>query len=75
MDGVFVDLVRIAVRSKRILEIVRGSRTFAILALKKDRTRNLNLSSSVCNITSVKLTLGSIVPVISSMVSIYTGCG
>lgn len=45
--------------------------TFAILALKKLRTRNLNRSSSVCTTTRVKLALGSMVPVSSSMVSIY----
>lgn len=49
-----------------------GRRTFAILARKKERTRNLNRSSSVCRMTSVKFDFGSIVPVISSMVSIYT---
>ena len=46
--------------------------TFAILARKKERTRNLILSNSVCNITSVKFDLGSCVPVMSSIVSIYT---
>ena len=47
----------------------------AILALKNERTRNLNRSSSVCSTTSAKLDFGSSVPVISSIVSIYTGRG
>lgn len=46
-------------------------RTLAIRVRKYDRTRNLKRSSSVCNMTSVKLDLGSMVPVISSIVSIY----
>ena len=49
--------------------------TLAILVLKNERTRNLNLSSSVCNMTRVKFDFGSMVPVISSIVSIYTSCG
>ena len=52
-----------------------GSNTFAIRARRKLRTRNLNLSSSVWRTTSVKLDFGSMVPVISSIVSIYTEKG
>lgn len=46
-------------------------RTFAIRALRKERMRNLNRSSSVCNMTRVKLDFGSRVPVMSSILSIY----
>ena len=46
-------------------------RTFAILARRKERMRNLNLSSSVCVIMRLKFAEGSIVPVMSSTVSIY----
>lgn len=53
----------------------RRNYTFDILALKKERTRNLNRSSSVCRMTRVKLDLGSAVPVMSSIVSIYGWCG
>lgn len=45
--------------------------TFAILARRKERMRNLNLSSSVCVIMRLKFAEGSIVPVMSSTVSIY----
>lgn len=45
--------------------------TLAIRARSKERTRNLNRSSSVWMITSLKLALGSMVPVRSSIVSIY----
>lgn len=46
--------------------------TFAILARKRERTRNLNLSSSVCMMTSLKLADGSAVAFIFSMASILT---
>lgn len=45
--------------------------TFAILARRNDRMRNLNLSSSVCVMMRLKFADGSIVPVMSSTVSIY----
>lgn len=48
--------------------------TFAIRARRKERMRNLNLSSSVCKMTRVKFDLGSIVPIMSSIVSIYASC-
>jgi hypothetical protein len=44
--------------------------TFAILALSRERTRNLNLSSSVCTMTSLKFAEGSAVAFIVSMASI-----
>jgi len=47
--------------------------TFAILARRYERSRNLNRSSSVCITTSVKFDDGSIVPVISSTREIYCG--
>lgn len=45
--------------------------TFAILARRKDRIRNLNRSSSVWIMMRLKFADGSIVPVMSSTVSIY----
>lgn len=45
-------------------------RAFAILARRNDRIRNLNLSSSVCVMMRLKFADGSIVPVMSSTVSI-----
>ena len=58
------------------MEGIRGQmrmkrRTFAILARKKDRIRNLNRSSSVCMMMRLKFADGSMVPVMSSTVSIY----
>lgn len=44
--------------------------TFAILARRKERMRNLNLSSSVCVMMRLKFADGSMVPVMSSTVSI-----
>jgi hypothetical protein len=44
--------------------------TFAILALSRERMRNLNLSSSVCTMTSLKFAEGSAVAFIVSMDSI-----
>lgn len=49
----------------------KSGSTFASRALRNDRTRNLNLSSSVCRIMSLKLVFGSIEPVCSSIISIY----
>ena len=49
--------------------------TLAILALKNERSRNLNLSNSVCRTTRVKLAWGDMVPVVSSIVDICTGRG
>jgi hypothetical protein len=49
----------------------REEHTFPILARRKDRMRNLNLSSSVCMMMRLKFAEGSMVPVMSSTVSIY----
>lgn len=50
--------------------------TLDILALRYERSKNFTLSNSVCSTTSVKLAAGSIVPVLSSIVSICAGaCG
>lgn len=46
--------------------------TFAIRVRKNDRTRNLNLSSSVWMMMSRKFVLGSTLPTCSSTTSIYT---
>ena len=46
-------------------------RTLAILARKNERIKNLNLSSSVCMMMRLKFADGSMVPVMSSTVSIY----
>jgi hypothetical protein len=45
--------------------------TFFILALRKLRTKNLNRSSSVCMMMSLKFVLGSMLPVWSSTSSIW----
>lgn len=52
------------------MEEMEGS-TFDILARRKERRRNLNRSSSVWVIMRLKFAEGSIVPVMSSTVSIY----
>jgi hypothetical protein len=46
--------------------------TFAIRALRSERTRNLNLSNSVCIMTSLKFAEGSAVAFIVSMASILS---
>jgi hypothetical protein len=51
-------------------EGVEGMDTFFILARKKLRTRNLNLSSSVWMTMSLKFAFGSMLPVWSSTSSI-----
>jgi hypothetical protein len=45
--------------------------TFAMRARNRDRTRNLNLSSSVWTMTSLKFAVGSAVAFMSSMTSIW----
>jgi hypothetical protein len=52
------------------VEGVEGMDTFFILARKKLRTRNLNLSSSVWMTMSLKFAFGSMLPVWSSTNSI-----
>ena len=77
VEGVGVDLYgRKIVRKRCFFRRNWGGRveqlgnTFAILARRKDRTRNLNLSSSVWMIMRRKLALGSVLPVCSSTSSI-----
>jgi hypothetical protein len=53
-----------------VFQHLLGERTFFNLALKKLLTRNLNLSSSVCTMISLKLVFGSMLPVCSSTSSI-----
>lgn len=45
--------------------------TFAMRARKRERTRNLNRSSSVCTMTSLKFADGSAVAFIISIASIF----
>jgi hypothetical protein len=49
----------------------RQDHTFFILALRKLRTKNLNRSSSVCMMMSLKFVFGSMLPVWSSTSSIW----
>jgi hypothetical protein len=48
----------------------KNKHTFPILARRKDRMRNLKRSSSVCVMMRLKFAEGSMVPVMSSTVSI-----
>jgi len=76
VEGVGVELVEgngAAVRScgnRRRGSESMDDRTFASLALKNERTRNLKRSSSVCMIMRRKLAFGSVLPVCSSTSSI-----
>ena len=56
-----------ALHTKKPVAMIR---TFAMRALRSERTRNLNLSSSVCTMTSLKFAEGSAVAFMSSMASI-----
>lgn len=56
-----------ALQTSRLVDMIR---TFAIRALRSERTRNLNLSNSVCTMTSLKFAEGSAVAFIVSMASI-----
>lgn len=74
-DGNGVDICQSQDLSARFCRCALILHTLAILVLKNDRTRNLNLSNSVCNMTRVKFDFGSMVPVMSSIVSIYASRG
>lgn len=73
VEGVFVDLY-LASDTKLEREGIDsggGRVTFAILARRKDRTRNLNRSSSVWSMMREKLAFGSMLPVCVSTSSIW----
>lgn len=69
MDWIFVDLMMMHQHNARVSNVYWS--TFAILALKKLLSKNFTLSSSVCNMTSLKFDDGSNLPVMSSIVSIW----
>lgn len=66
-----VDLEPFSFDSACIDRYLKAQSTFAMRDRRNERIRNLKRSSSVWSMTRVKLDLGSMVPVMSSMVSIY----
>ena len=73
VKSILVDLLgpeALVMRLESIARIDCVVHTFAILARRKERTRNLKRSSSVWRIIRRKLVLGSMFPVCSSIISI-----